>query len=78
MPKVKTINSQAFYNCTSLTLLDFRNIEAVPTLSNTNAIPTNAGLKIVVPDSLYDSWCTATNWASFTSYIVKESEYTGV
>ena len=78
LPKVKTIGQYAFYSCTSLTLLDFRNIEAVPTLSSTNAIPTNAGLQIVVPDSLYDSWCTATNWASFTSYIVKESEYTGV
>ena len=78
MPKVKTINSSAFASCTSLKLLDFRNIEAVPTLSSTNAIPTNAGLQIVVPDALYDSWCTATNWTSFTSYIVKESEYAGV
>ncbi len=30
--------------------------------------------KIVVPDSLYDSWITATNWSTYADYIYKVSE----
>lgn len=72
------ISALAFQNCTSAKLYDFRKATSVPTLANTNAfdkIPSDC--KIVVPDSLYNSWIVATNWSNYASYIVKESEYVG-
>jgi hypothetical protein len=55
---------------------DFRASQSVPTLSSTNAfnnIPSDC--KIVVPDTLYDEWIVAENWSTYTSYIIKESEW---
>lgn len=72
------VNTYAFQNCTSAKLYDFRKVTSVPTLVNINAfaqIPTDC--KIVVPDSLYATWITATNWSNYASHIVKESEYVG-
>ena len=37
-----------------------------------NYVPNDC--KIIVPDSLYESWITASNWSDFASQIVKESE----
>ena len=74
---VTTISAQAFQNCYSIILYDFRNVIAVPTLANTNAFQRIHPLcKIVVPDSLYSSWITANNWSTYADYIVKASDYT--
>ena len=57
---------------------DFRASKSVPTLSNTNAfnnIPSDC--KIVVPDSLYDTWIAATNWSTHASKIIKASKFNG-
>lgn len=75
---VSTIASNAFYGCYGVAFYDFRNAVAVPTLANTNAFGQGAtDFKIVVPDSLYSSWTTATNWSNYTyaSKIVKASEF---
>ena len=73
----KIINTtQWFYNCTSLEVVDFRGATGVPTLSDTNAfynVPTTC--KVVIPDSLYDTWTNATNWSAISVTWVKESEY---
>lgn len=72
---LKSIQRQAFYNCTSLCLLDLRYNTVVPTLENANAfqsVPTTC--KIVVPDELYDSWIAATNWITYSYMIRKASE----
>ena len=48
----------------------------VPTLTNVNSFSsTNDTYKIVVPDSLYDTWIAATNWASIASHIMKQSDW---
>lgn len=73
---ITEIDSTAFYNCTSLELIDFRGATGVPTLSSTNAfnqVPSTC--KIVIPDSLYDTWTNATNWSAINVTWVKESEY---
>ena len=73
---VTSIGSSAFFYCREMQLYDFRKATVVPTLTNKNAfssIPTTC--KIVVPDSLYDSWIAATNWSTYASNIVKASEY---
>lgn len=73
---VTTIQQQAFTGCTSMRWYDFTDLAAVPTLQVTNAftnIPTDC--KIVVPDALVDEWKTATNWATYATYIIGQTEY---
>lgn len=67
-----------FSGCTSLELVDMTGSTGVPTLSNVNNFQnTNATYKIVVPDSLYNTWIAATNWssASIVSHIMKQSDW---
>lgn len=55
---------------------DFRHATSVPTLSNVNYLGHASGCQIIVPDSLYDAWTTATNWSALTDVVwVKASEY---
>ena len=73
---ITSIDSYAFYNCYGMAYYDFRALTSVPTLSTTDAfgsIPSDC--KIVVPDSLYSSWTTATNWSTYASQIVKASQF---
>lgn len=74
--RVTRVRSQAFYECSSLKLVDFTSLSAVPTLDNVNAftgVPDD--YIILVPDDLYNNWITANNWSSLTSHIIKESDY---
>ena len=65
-----------FNGCTSLELVDMTGSTGVPQLSNVNNFAnTNDTYKIVVPDSLYDNWIAATNWASIASHIMKQSDW---
>ena len=65
-----------FNGCTSLELVDMTGSTRVPTLSNVNNFAnTNDTYKVVVPDSLYDEWIAATNWASIASHIMKQSDW---
>ena len=77
LPKsVTSIGTQSFYACSSVAFYDFRTHTSVPALSNTNAfssIPSDC--KIVVPDALYDTWKSASNWSTYASYVVKASEF---
>lgn len=71
-----------FRGCSNCLLFDFRRATSVPSLGATTAFQnTNADKKIVVPDALYSSWITATNWSSTTNgivtAIVKASDYQG-
>lgn len=73
-PSVTSVNSYAFYNASSLRLLDFSDHTAVPSLVNTSAFTNVASdCKIIVPDDLYDAWIAKTNWSSHSSKIVKKS-----
>lgn len=73
----QNIPTDMFYNCTSVAKYDFRNANAVLTLEKTTHLGHATGCKIVVPDTLYDSWKAATNWSALTDVVwVKASEYT--
>ena len=75
-PNVTSIAASAFAYCYCMLYYDFSYHTSVPTLSNTNAfssIPSDC--KIIVPDSLYSTWKTTTNWSSYKSQIVKKSEW---
>lgn len=70
------INYQTFYNCTNLEVYDFRACTTIPTLYNVESLGHKANCQIVVPDTLYDTWQTSTNWSSLTDVVwVKASEY---
>ena len=75
---VTSIGNYAFNSCYGMAYYDFKASKSVPTLSNKNAfnnIPSDC--KIVVPDSLYSSWTTATNWSTYASKIVKAIKFNG-
>ena len=79
-PVLATVGTLVFDNCSSIELVDFRHVTSVVSLANINAFGnTNGTYKIVVPDSLYSSWTTATNWkdSSIVGHIVRASDYTG-
>ena len=71
---VTRLRTYVFGGCVSLKIIDLTICNAVPTLDSTNVfnyVPNDC--KIIVPDSLYESWITASNWSDFASRIVKES-----
>jgi hypothetical protein len=77
---INFLGGGAFNGCSSIAFYDFRGHTSVPTLSSSNAFSGIASdCKIVVPDELYDTWITATNWSSssVSKYIVKASEFNG-
>lgn len=72
---IASIAQSAFYQNASVEFYDFTNCTRVPTLSSTNAFVGMNYSKIVVPDSLYDSWIAASNWSNYASNIIKESDW---
>lgn len=70
-----TISTSTFSYDYNLIEYDFSDVLAVPTLSNVNAfIDINPKCKMYVPDDLYNTWITSTNWINFAYYIYKASE----
>ena len=68
---VTSIGDSAFGGCLGMRYYDFSAFASVPTLSNTNAfsqIPSDC--QMLIPSALYDEWSTATNWATYASYMV--------
>lgn len=75
--RLNSIGVIALGNMSVCRIFDFRRCEQVPSLANVNALSNlNAQTIIVVPDSLYDAWVSATNWSTYADKIVKSSEYT--
>lgn len=72
MSNVETISDSAFFNSYNLSFIDFSNNTVVPVIGS--SIFKSGGLKIIVPDALYDEWIVATNWAEYEPYIYKASE----
>lgn len=76
VPKtVTTVYDSSLYNCTYLFKVDFSRHESVPTLEAQTAFSSSTGVKIIVPDALYDQWKSAANWTNLVNNIVKASEY---
>lgn len=72
---ITSIASSLFSGCHNLTVIDFSEFVSVPTLSSASAFnEINGQAKIVVPDSLYENWISATNWVTYANYIYKASE----
>lgn len=76
---VVNIYDNAFRNMEHLRCLFFTNHASIPTLSAATDITNgmNGHLMIIVPDSLFDTWVSTTNWnnALLRSNIIKQSDY---
>jgi hypothetical protein len=73
---ITAIPNGAFSNCTGAKYFDFSTHTAVPTLG-TSVFPTSYinDFKIIVPDSLYDTWIATSGWSSVSSYIISKSDW---
>ena len=68
---VKPINAYTFGACYGMRYYDFSECTAIPALSNKNAfnnIPFDC--QMLIPSALYNSWKSATNWATYASKMV--------
>ena len=76
MPKSISSISNMLIDRNRSCIFDFRNSTSVPTLSTSISLDDarNCRPTIIVPDSLYSSWKTATNWSTIGSFIKKASE----
>ena len=73
---VTSIGTSAFSSCYGMAFYDFSRCTSVPTLGGTSVFSSiSSDCKIVVPDSLYDTWKAATNWSTHASKMVKASEF---
>ena len=73
---VTSFGNYAFSYCRGMAFYDFRSAKSVPTLQNSDVFNSiSSDCKIVVPDSLYDSWKAAAKWSTYSSKIVKSSEF---
>ena len=74
---VTALNYATFQYCPSIRKMYFKNNTTVPTLNNSTFSGTSevaSDMKIIVPDNLYDSWKTTSNWSNYASFIFKESQ----
>ena len=77
---VTSIGTYAFNKCSALQYIQFPNVTSVPTLGTSvfTGTPIASGTGyIYVPDSLVDSFKSATNWSAYASQIKPISELEG-
>lgn len=72
---VTTIGRNAFNSCRSLRIADFSQHTEVPVVGATAFAYTADDCKIVVPDALFDAWVIAENWSTYSTKIIKKSEW---
>ena len=68
---VTSIGTRGFSECYGMRYYDFSACTSIPALSRTNAfdsIPSDC--QMLIPSALYNRWKTATNWATYASYMV--------
>ena len=80
IPSATSIGTYAFYNCTSLASVDFGATarSSVPTLGSNAFKNVPASCKIIVPDSQYTAWTTASGWSGLVTagyQFLKHSEW---
>ena len=72
---IRSLGTDAFTGCYSVTLYDFSAATNVPSIQSTSfGSSLNNLCKIIVPDSLYSTWITTSNWTAYANYIYKASE----
>lgn len=75
IPICSVIKAGAFSDCSVLEKIFLDGVTAVPTLETNVFAGTPETLKIIVPDTLVDSFKTATNWSAYADRIIGVTEY---
>ena len=75
IPICGNIGQKCFYNSKSIEKIFLDGVTAVPTLGTNALTGTPETLKIIVPDSLVDSFKAETNWSAYAGKIIGVSEY---
>lgn len=71
--KVREVNASAFSGCEKMQKYDFSQHTAIPTLGVNAFFNIPSTCEIRVPESLYQEWIAATNWANYADNIVPVS-----
>lgn len=71
---VTSMGNSCFYNNYNLKVVDCSTFSSVPTGGTAMFANAHTDLKIIVPDSLYETWKTTSNWSTYASNIVKASD----
>lgn len=64
-----------FDSCQYVEYYDFSRHTSVPTLRGAIFTSNTQNFKVIVPDSLYEDWKVAEYWSSYTSNIIKKSDW---
>ena len=79
MPVVTNLADNCLRDMNHIRYFDFRDYTSVPALAAYTDINNgkNTKMKIIVPDSLYDTWIAATNWSNtnIKQHIISASDY---
>lgn len=72
---ITSIGAKSFYGCHGLRTIDFRNCTDIPQLASDALTTLPTGAEIIIPDSLYGTWPSASNWSTLTNVVfTKASE----
>ena len=73
---ITSVGNNAFQSCGNLEILDLSHCTSVPTLNNNSVFSSaSSDYKVLVPKSLYASWCSATRWSSIVDHIYPVDEH---
>lgn len=71
VPNVSSIGADAFRNCLSCAEYDFTRCTSVPTLANAGFSAISSACIMKIPSDLFATWSTATNWSTYSAYMVE-------
>lgn len=75
VPKsVTELNNQSFGNLCAK-VIDFSHHTSIPTVTTSSFANIQSDCYIVVPDSLYSTWLTTSNWSTYSNNIISKSNY---
>lgn len=71
---VSTLSNSCFANCYALRKIYFINHTSVPTMGSSLGDNLPSDYKVIVPDSLYETWIATDLWANIADHIIRESD----
>lgn len=73
--RLTSIVSGVFGNNRSMGYYDFSEHTVIPSISSNSFTNIPADCKIIVPDNLYETWIASGNWPTYSSNIIKKSDW---
>ena len=70
-----SIGGGAFGYMPNISYYDFSDCLQIPTIASNTFVNISSDCKIIVPDSLYETWIATSNWSNYSSYIIKKTDW---